>query len=127
MRECPFCVPDEARIISRCNCAIAIRDQFPVSEGHTLIVPNAHVRSIFDLFAEEQCEVWSFVGQVRNHLAHELTVDAFNIGVNDGKNAGRTIDHAHIHVIPRRPGDVTDPRGGIRLIIPERARYWEGE
>ena len=127
MTECPFCIPDEARIIARCKCAIAIRDRFPVSEGHTLIIPYSHVGSIFDLFVEEQREIWGFVGQVRHHLARELTIDAFNIGINDGKNAGQTVDHAHIHVIPRRPGDVSDPRGGIRLIIPERARYWERE
>ncbi len=127
MIECPFCAPDQARIISSCRCAIAIRDGFPISEGHSLIIPKSHVQSIFDLEPEEQRMVWTFVAQVRQQLAIELKVRAFNIGINDGKEAGQTIEHAHIHVIPRRPGDVSDPRGGIRLIIPDRARYWEAK
>lgn len=125
MKKCPFCAPDQARIISRCQSAIAIRDGFPISEGHSLIIPRSHVQSIFDLEPEEQRIVWTFVAQVRQQLAIELKVRAFNIGINDGKEAGQTIEHAHIHVIPRRPNDVSDPRGGIRLIIPDRARYWE--
>lgn len=127
MIQCPFCAPDRARIISSCRCAIAIRDGFPISEGHSLIIPKSHVQSIFDLEPEEQGMVWAFVAQVRQQLAIELKVRAFNIGINDGMEAGQTIEHAHIHVIPRRPGDVSDPRGGIRLIIPDRARYWEAK
>jgi len=125
MIQCPFCAPDQTRIISSCQSAIAIRDGFPISEGHSLIIPRSHVQSIFDLEPEEQSIVWTFVAQVRQQLAIELKVRAFNIGINDGKEAGQTIEHAHIHEIPRRHNDVSDPRGGIRLIIPDRARYWE--
>jgi diadenosine tetraphosphate (Ap4A) HIT family hydrolase len=127
MIQCPFCAPDQARIISSCQCAIAIRDGFPISEGHSLIIPKSQVQSILDLEPENQRMVWAFVAQVRQQLAIELNVGAFNIGINDGKEAGQTIEHAHIHVIPRRPGDVSDPRGGLRLIIPDRARYWEAK
>ena len=75
---------------------------------------------------EAQADVWKLVRAVRQQL-FELEVEAFNIGVNDGAAAGQTIDHAHVHVIPRRAGDCPDPRGGIRLIIPDKARYWDWE
>jgi diadenosine tetraphosphate (Ap4A) HIT family hydrolase len=82
------------------------------------------VASIFDLGREEQIAIWDMVGKVRGHLIQTGAADAFNIGVNDGLAAGQTVAHAHVHVIPRRSGDVADPRGGIRWIIPEKANYW---
>jgi diadenosine tetraphosphate (Ap4A) HIT family hydrolase len=88
------------------------------------VIPRRHIESIFALAPSERAEVWKFFGQVRQSLSKELSVSAFNIGVNDGFAAGQTIEHAHIHVIPRRTGDVADPRGGIRHVIAEKARYW---
>jgi diadenosine tetraphosphate (Ap4A) HIT family hydrolase len=82
------------------------------------------VNSIYALPTEEQAELWAFVAEMRHLLAKKLNVNAFNVGVNDGSAAGQTIEHAHVHLIPRRPGDVDDPRGGIRHIIPGKARYW---
>lgn len=102
---------------------IALRDAFPVTEGHTLVIPRAHVGSVFDLGPEEQADLWALVARVRADLTREGAA-AFTIGVNDGRAAGQTMSHAHIHVIPRRPGDHPDPRGGIRWVIPERADYW---
>ena len=99
-------------------------DDFPISEGHTLVVPRSHVASLFDLPASELAEVWKFVSRVRAELANRFQVSAFNIGLNDGRAAGQTVLHAHIHVVPRRDGDVPDPRGGVRWIIPEKADYW---
>jgi diadenosine tetraphosphate (Ap4A) HIT family hydrolase len=101
-------------------------DAFPVTQGHTLIVPKRHVASLFDLPDEEQVALWKLVAQVRGKLASELQPDGFNVGVNDGPAAGQTVPHAHIHLIPRRMGDVADPRGGVRWIIPNKAAYWEG-
>ena len=92
--------------------------------GHTLVVPRRHVASIFELTEEEWGAVWSMVGVVRRELADEEVPDGFNIGVNDGTAAGQTIAHAHVHVIPRRTGDVEDPRGGVRWVIPAKVRYW---
>jgi len=122
-KACPFCSIAPDRLIASCERAIAFSDSFPIAEGHTLIVPRRHVRSIFELPAEEQSTIWAFVAEVRLELVRDLGITAFNIGINDGAEAGQTIDHAHIHIIPRRSGDVDDPRGGIRWIIAAKAKF----
>lgn len=127
MTSCPFCELRSSRITATSEYAIAFRDEFPLTEGHTLVVPRQHVDSIYALPAEVHVDLWALVMEVRRSLAKELNVNAFNIGVNDGIAAGQTIDHAHIHVIPRRPGDVDDPRGGIRHVIPGKASYWSAK
>jgi diadenosine tetraphosphate (Ap4A) HIT family hydrolase len=125
---CPFCDLASHRIRLENDAAVAIPDAFPVAEGHTLVVPKRHVTSLFELSEEEQAAVWRLVAGVRSVLVMDLRPDGFNIGINDGRAAGQTVMHAHVHVIPRRAADVTDPRGGIRWIKPEKARYWgEGE
>ena len=86
--------------------------------------PRAHAASIFDLSPMERSGLWKLVGQVREELKQKYAPDAFNIGINDGFAAGQTVPHAHIHIIPRRKGDVPDPRGGVRWVIPEKAKYW---
>lgn len=121
---CPFCAISPDRLIATSASAVAIRDSFPVTGGHTLIVPMRHVTSLFDLSPGEQFAIWRFVAKVRGDLIRSPGVSAFNIGTNDGEAAGQTISHAHVHIIPRRPGDVADPRGGIRWIIAEKAKYW---
>lgn len=104
--------------------AVAFLDGFPITEGHTLVTPKRHVASLFELPDEEQAAVWRLVAQVRAALVSELQPDGFNVGLNDGPPAGQTVMHAHVHVIPRRIGDVVDPRGGVRWIIPGKAQYW---
>jgi diadenosine tetraphosphate (Ap4A) HIT family hydrolase len=125
-RDCPFCHMEKSRIHQESECAIAFFDAFPVTEGHTLVIPKQHVGSVFDLPEEEQAALWRLVALVRAKLMAELTPDGFNVGVNDGAAAGQTVMHAHVHVIPRREGDVADPRGGVRWIVPEKAKYWTG-
>jgi len=105
--------------------AVAFADGYPVAAGHTLVVPRRHVASVFDLAAEEYAALWALVAAVRARLAARAGADGFTIGVNDGVAAGQTVGHAHVHVIPRRAGDVGDPRGGVRWVLPERAGYWE--
>jgi len=125
--NCPFCgICGKQPALEFSNC-FAFLDAFPLSPGHTLIVPKKHVASLFDLPAAEQQELWNAVARVREKLQGEFQPDGFNIGLNDGPAAGQTIMHTHIHVVPRYKGDVADPRGGIRWIIPERAAYWEKE
>ena len=121
---CPFCQLRDDRCVIVTQHIRAFRDQFPVSKGHTLIIPRRHVASIFDLHDDELQSIWNAVAQVRQQLQDEFTPDAFNIGVNDGAAAGQTVLHAHVHVIPRYAGDVPDPRGGVRWIIPDKADYW---
>jgi diadenosine tetraphosphate (Ap4A) HIT family hydrolase len=103
---------------------VAVADAFPVAEGHLLVIPRRHVASLFDLREAEQAAVWGLVAQVRGWLVSELRPDGFTVGVNDGLAAGQTVLHAHVHVIPRRTGDVADPRGGVRWVLPAKAPYW---
>ena len=121
---CPFCDLPAGGVVERNQHALAFRDRYPLAAGHTLVIPRRHVESPFDLAPEELTALWSLVAQVRRSLASEFAPDAFTIGVNDGVAAGQTIPHAHVHVIPRWTGDVADPRGGLRWVIPTRAPYW---
>ncbi len=124
--DCPFCrIPTGGALLSN-EAALAIPDAFPVCGGHTLVVPRAHVASVFDLPPAVQAQLWRLVADVRALLIEQFNARAFNVGVNDGLAAGQTVPHAHIHVIPRFAGDVADPRGGIRWVLPERAAYWAG-
>jgi diadenosine tetraphosphate (Ap4A) HIT family hydrolase len=124
--ESPFSPVDPARVILETDAAVAFHDGFPVSEGHALVVPRFPVISLFELDPDMQAAVWESVRLTREILEERYHPDGFNIGINDGQAAGQTIPHAHIHIIPRYKGDVPDPRGGIRLIIPEKAKYWQG-
>jgi len=92
--------------------------------GGGVDVPRRHVASLFDLSEAEQTDLWKLVALVRARLLAELKPDGFTIGVNDGVAAGQTVMHAHVHVIPRRQGDVADPRGGVRWVVPTKAAYW---
>lgn len=125
MSSCPFCQIERERVLVESDVALAFLDTYPVTEGHTLVSPRRHLISIYQLSAVEQSALWAIVGEVRALLLQRYAPDAFNIAVNDGVAAGQTVEHAHIHIIPRRMGDVPDPRGGVRNIIPEKARYWE--
>jgi diadenosine tetraphosphate (Ap4A) HIT family hydrolase len=123
--RCPFCQPADGAVWLKADGGLALWDAYPVSEGHALVVPSRHVTSIYDLTPVEQSRLWQLVAAVRERLIEPFAPDGFNIGINDGVAAGQTVGHAHIHVIPRRRGDVVDPRGGIRWVIPAKAPYWE--
>jgi diadenosine tetraphosphate (Ap4A) HIT family hydrolase len=121
---CPFCHLPPERVLLETETALAFFDGYPVTKGHTLLTPKRHVARLFDLSEEELRALWSLVGKVRGLLMEKYRPDGFNVGVNEGEAAGQTIGHAHIHVIPRRKGDVPDPKGGIRWVIPAKAKYW---
>ncbi|MDK9718521.1 MAG: HIT family protein [Trichlorobacter sp.] len=121
---CPFCTLDSNRIILSNDHTVVIRDGFPVSKGHTLIIPKRHIASLFEATAEEQASLLELLGLARQQLQEELKPNAFNIGINDGSAAGQTVMHLHIHLIPRYTGDQPDPRGGVRWIFPDKAAYW---
>lgn len=125
VQDCPFCAPAEERILHESTHALALPDAYPVTDGHTLVVPKRHVERLFDLPAHELRDLWTLVARTREHLRERHAPDGFTIGVNDGPAAGQTVPHAHVHVIPRRTKDVKDPRGGIRWVVPENAAYWE--
>ena len=102
-----------------------IRDAFPVSRGHTLIVPKRHVASFFDITSAERGDLLHVLLQARESLDREFAPAGYNIGINDGTAAGQTVPHLHVHLIPRYAGDREDPRGGVRWVIPDKAAYWK--
>jgi diadenosine tetraphosphate (Ap4A) HIT family hydrolase len=124
-KPCPFCTLQTDRIIDSNEYGIVIRDGFPISDGHTLIIPKRHVSSFFETTNDEKFALLDLLNRAQAVLKSELNPSAFNIGINDGKEAGQTVPHLHIHLIPRYKDDQEDPRGGVRWIIPEKAKYWE--
>ncbi|MCO5316656.1 MAG: HIT family protein [Solirubrobacterales bacterium] len=121
--SCPFC----ARIGSEStDRAATFPDGFPSAEGHRLVVPVRHVERVEELDPEEWRTLFELVREVAGEVAGLPGVDGVNIGVNSGEAAGQTVGHAHVHVIPRRTGDVPDPRGGVRWVLPDTADYWSG-
>lgn len=122
--DCPFCCPDaERELITESAQAYAIPDKYPVSEGHTLVLPKRHVPSYFALHEAEQAACWMLAQRVQMLLQNRYHPDGFNVGINTGAAAGQTVPHAHIHVIPRYEGDVQNPTGGVRGVIPGAADY----
>jgi diadenosine tetraphosphate (Ap4A) HIT family hydrolase len=119
--DCIFCAFQDANINRLMNenetCYIRY-DNFPAAPGHVEIVPKRHVESFFDLTSKEVTDAYALLRTAREHIMGTYRPDGFTIGVNEGRAAGRTVDHLHIHVIPRRHGDVEDPRGGIRRTVP---------
>lgn len=125
--NCPFCELPAARVVLTSAYFNVIRDGYPISPGHTLVIPKRHVRSLFELLPIEFAELQGVLGQVRQNLDMEFKPDGFNLGINDGPVAGQTVPHLHVHVIPRYLGDKADPRGGIRWLFPEKADYWSAK
>jgi diadenosine tetraphosphate (Ap4A) HIT family hydrolase len=123
-KNCPFCSLPKDRIIARNNHGVIVRDAFPVSVGHTLIIPIRHIGSFFELAADERAGLLDLLETSKAQLDRAHSPHAFNIGINDGPAAGQTVPHLHIHLIPRYIGDTTDPRGGVRWVIPAKAAYW---
>ena len=122
--DCPFCNPDSEReLLLETATAYAILDKFPVSEGHTLIIPKKHESDYFKLSFKEQSACWFILNKAKEILIERFQPDGFNVGININETAGQTIPHVHIHLIPRYIGDVPEPRGGVRGVIPERKEY----
>ena len=125
---CPFCGDRvEKRMIAEEGTVIAVRDKYPVTDLHTLIVPKRHVPDYFDFTPEEREDAHRLLCSLRKSIRKEgPSVTGFNVGINCGLSAGQTIMHAHIHLIPRRDGDLPNPRGGVRGVIPEKMNYPTG-
>ena len=121
---CPFCSLPRERIALQSELAVVIRDGFPVSSGHTLVIPKRHVGSFFEITDAERADLMSLLARARGELQREFHPAGYNVGINDGAAAGQTVPHLHIHLIPRYDGDQEDPRGGVRWVIPSKAAYW---
>ena len=122
--QCIFCKLPLDRIIDQTDLSKVFRDAFPVTKLHTLVIPNRHVADYFKLTAAEQADIQTLL-QKHHQLIKlkDATVTGFNVGINVGASAGQTIFHVHVHLIPRRNGDVPNPQGGVRGVIPEKQRY----
>jgi diadenosine tetraphosphate (Ap4A) HIT family hydrolase len=124
-RTCPFCCLDPERIVAANNHAIAIFDAYPISPAHMLILPRRHIASFFEVTNEERQSIMALLAEMRDKLLLEKGAAGFNIGINEGVAAGQTVMHLHVHLIPRFTDDMSDPRGGIRWIFPDKAVYWD--
>ena len=123
--DCIFCNKINCKVVSTFQHFFIIRDTaYPVTKHHTLIISNRHVADFFDLAKNEMSELDQILKNQKKELKKmDKEISAFNVGVNIGKDAGQSIMHCHIHLIPRRKGDVEDPRGGVRGVIPDKQKY----
>ncbi len=106
------------------DLAVLIRDAYPVSPGHSLVIPKRHIGSWFEATPEEVSAMLELLEDGKTMLDASHHPDGYNIGINDGPAAGQTVPHLHMHLIPRFTGDVPDPRGGVRWVIADKAKYW---
>lgn len=120
---CPFCSLDASELVYASDLVVAFGDHFPVSRGHTLVIPRRHVATYFDASSLEKAELWRAVEVIKRRLDEELHPDGYNVGFNAGEAAGQTVMHVHLHLIPRYLGDMADPRGGVRGVIPGKQKY----
>jgi diadenosine tetraphosphate (Ap4A) HIT family hydrolase len=118
---CPFCSPDD--IVLRNDLAYVRFDKHPVTPGHCLIVPFRHVADFFTTTAEERQAMLALAESAKQMLDRDFVPRGYNLGINVGEVAGQTVPHVHLHLIPRYPGDVENPRGGVRGVIPARQNY----
>jgi diadenosine tetraphosphate (Ap4A) HIT family hydrolase len=122
--QCPFCLPgSERELIIESESAYAMYDKYPVNNGHALIIPKKHCSDYFDLSFQDQAACFHMLNTVKEIVSKKYKPDGFNVGINIGKDAGQTIDHVHIHLIPRYHGDVEEPKGGVRGVIPGKKIY----
>ena len=122
--KCIFCNKEKLNIIYEDDVFFVIRDSFPVTKDHTLIILNNHDKSYFDLRNKDILQLNNILKfQKESLMQNDNTITGFNIGINQGESAGQTVMHLHIHLIPRRKGDIEDPRGGVRGVIPSKQKY----
>ncbi|SNR93243.1 HIT family protein [Desulfurobacterium atlanticum] len=121
--DCPFCKMGELKIVMENDLSFAIFDKYPVNPGHMLIIPKRHVSSWFDTTWEEKKAICELLDEAKAFIDREFSPDGYNIGINVGEAAGQTIFHLHVHLIPRYKGDIDDPMGGVRGVIPEKRVY----
>ncbi len=123
IKDCLFCCIKKSDIIAENDSGFAIFDRYPVAPGHVLVIPRRHTPDFFHLTSDEVVDLYDLLVQCRRYLVERFNPDGFNIGINNGKRAGQTIFHLHIHLIPRYKGDHPNPLGGVRHIIPGKGTY----
>ena len=120
-KECVFCQMKD--YILENELAYAIYDKYPVGKGHMLFIPKRHVKDFFDITKEEREAIFELIDEGKKLLDKKYSPDSYNVGINCGEHAGQTIMHVHVHLIPRYIGDMKDPTGGVRGVIPEKMKY----
>ncbi len=118
---CPFCSFTDA--IMENSYALAIYDRYPVNKGHVLIISKRHISSYFEATAEEKQAIWELIDKSKCLLDKRFQPDGYNVGINIGKAAGQTVMHLHVHLIPRYKGDIDNPTGGVRGVLPDKRMY----
>lgn len=121
--KCPFCNPAAEDIVAGNDLCYARYDRYPVNKGHLLVIPFRHTPDFFSMTPQERGAVLALVTECRDVIEDHLSPDGYNIGFNVGIAAGQTVQHCHCHVIPRYAGDVVNPRGGVRRVVPGREGY----
>lgn len=126
LKNCLFCNLESSRVIASNDFAIAFMDGFPVTRFHTLVIPKRHSKDYFELTPEEILACYQLLKKVKDNLSKDdPSIEGFNVGINEGSVAGQTVFHCHIHLIPRRKGDVENPKGGVRNTIPGKGDYFD--
>ena len=124
MKECKFCeFFKEKKFDLENELAFAFWDANPVSKGHIIVMTKRHVRDFFETTREERCAIFELIYKAKNIIDEKYKPTGYNIGMNCGVSAGQTVMHIHVHLIPRYDGDVENPRGGVRGVIPEKKDY----
>ncbi len=121
--DCPFCSPPGDEVVISNHAGYVRRDRYPVNHGHMLVIPHRHIGGYFQCDEKEREGLWKLVEEAKGLLDDEISPDGYNIGINIGAAAGQTVMHLHIHLIPRHHGDMDDPRGGVRGVIPDKRIY----
>ncbi|MBL1275860.1 MAG: HIT family protein [Ectothiorhodospiraceae bacterium] len=121
--DCIFCNLRHERIIGECDDTITFIDSYPATPGHTLVIPKRHFPSFFEATEDELLAIGKAIQKAKAVLDKEFTPDGYNIGINVGEAAGQSVEHLHVHIMPRYKGDVEDPRGGVRWILRNKANY----
>ena len=121
MKDCPFCNLNNIEYST--NFFNIIYDKYPVTKGHILVISKRHIASYFDLSNDEKHELIEIIDTLQRYLSDTYSPDGFNVGFNDGKCAGQTVQHFHLHIIPRYEGDMENPQGGVRGVIPNEQKY----
>jgi diadenosine tetraphosphate (Ap4A) HIT family hydrolase len=124
-QSCVFCLRAEREAVHTHELALVLPDTYPLTQGHSLVIPRRHVASFFELTAAERVAMLGLLDRAKEDLDKLYRPDGYNIGINDGAAAGQTVMHVHMHLIPRYAADTSDPRGGVRWIFPDRAAYWK--
>ncbi len=122
---CPFCTPDPNRIFHESDLILGLWDNYPSSPGHALLIPRRHIATWPNATHAEQQALTAAISSAIRAITVDHNPDGYNIGINVGEAAGQTVAHLHLHVIPRYRGDMPDPRGGVRWVLPDTAPYWK--